>query len=237
MRSKAPRIKNGCSLGTPSLEGKIMESSKDYIDKFYILKELGPIASIKLFGSRVLSFNYYYVLRKNLMETHADPHPAQHKMEISPICEDDIRQILSSLGSCSVAEKRDVLAYLLFYQSGFKSCYVMRRDDQVAYIQTLISPADNRLIAGKYRSKFYQLKDTQVMIENVFTFPPFRGLGCFQSGTLQLLDLARARGYRSALCYVRKERVAALTDLVSMGFKITKLMPEYKILGKVWRVL
>ena len=81
------------------------------------------------------------------------------------------------------------------------------------------------------------MKDIQVMIENVFTFPAFRGLGCFQSGTRQLLDLARARGCRSALCYVRKERVAALTDLVTMGFKITKLMPEYKILGKVWRVL
>jgi len=181
--------------------------------------------------------SHYYVLRKNLLEAPDSQAPIKHKMEVSLIGADDINQILNSLDTCNDAEKRDVLAYLLFYQSGFKNCYVMKRDDKVAYMQTLIFSEENALISEKYRSKFYQLKDTQVMIENVFTFPAFRGLGCFQSGTRQLLDLARAKGCRSALCYVRKERVAALTDLVTMGFKITKLMPEYKILGKVWRVL
>ena len=214
-----------------------METANQCIDYFYILKELGLKATFLLLGSRMLSVNHYYVLRKNLLETRSDPDPVKHRMEIAPITERDIGQILGSLGACNTAEKRDVLAYLLFYQSGFKNCYVMRRDDQVAYMQTLICPADNGLISKRYAKKFYQLKDTQVMIENVFTFPPFRGLGCFQSGTLQLLDLARAKGYRSALCYVRKDRVAALTDLVNMGFKITKLMPEYKILGAVWREL
>jgi len=217
-------------------KGKMMEPSENYIDTFYILKELGPKASLKLLGSRILSINYYYVLRKNLLETGPD-NPLKNTMEISPICAGDIRGILNSLGTCSEAEKKDVLSYVLFYQSGFKNCYVMRRDDNVAYMQTLILPTDNALITDKYRSKFYPLKDTQVMIENVFTFPKYRGLGCFQSGTLQVLALARAQGYRSALCYVRKERVAALTDLVNMGFKITKIMPEYKILGRVWRAL
>jgi ribosomal protein S18 acetylase RimI-like enzyme len=213
-----------------------MESPKNYLDTFHILKELGTKASLKLLGSRILSINYYYVLRKNLLEPEPS-NPIKNKMEISPICEGDINAILNSLGACSAAEKKDVLSYVLFYQSGFKNCYVMRRGDKIAYMQTLILPTDNELITDKYRSKFYPLKDTQVMIENVFTFPPYRGLGCFQSGTLQLLALARAQGYRSALCYVRKERVAALTDLVNMGFKITKIMPEYKILGGVWRAL
>ena len=214
-----------------------MDASNDYINKFYILKELGPRASLELLGSRILSINHYFVLRKNLMETANNLTAVKHKMEISPICADDISQILSDLNACNATEKRDVLAYLLFYQNGFKNCYVMRRDNKVAYIQTLIYPAENGLIKEEYSSKFYQLKDTQVMIENVFTFPAFRGLGCFQSGTTQILDLARTQGYRSALCYVRKDRVAALTELVNMGFKITKVMPEYKILGKVWRAL
>ena len=213
-----------------------MEPSKNHIDSWYVVKELGLKASLKLLGSRILSINYYYVLRKNLLEAGPD-NPVKNKMEISPLCEGDLGGILNSLGACNAAEKRDVLSYVLFYQSGFKNCYVMRRDDNVAYMQTLILPTDNALITDKYRRKFYPLKDTQVMIENVFTFPKYRGLGCFQSGTLQVLALARAQGYRSALCYVRKERVAALTDLVNMGFKITKIMPEYKIFGRVWRAL
>ncbi len=216
---------------------KRMEELIDGIDYLFILKELGLKASFLLLGSRVFSLNHYYVLRKNLMETQQGPELSKHKMEIAPIGEMDIGQILESLGNCSAAEKRDVLAYLLFYRSGFKNCYVMRRGEQVAYMQTLICPSDNDLIKQRYHKKFYPLKETQVMIENVFTFPAFRGLGCFQSGTLQLLELARAQGYRSALCYVRKDRFAALTDLVNMGFKITKLMPEYKIFGVVWRAL
>jgi ribosomal protein S18 acetylase RimI-like enzyme len=214
-----------------------MKLSADHLDHFDILKELGLKASLRLLGSRLLSMNHYYVLRKNLMEAQSELPPSRHKLEVAPISERDISQILSDLDACNSTEKRDVLAYLLFYQSGFKNCYVMRRDDKVAYMQTLIYSEDNALITEKYRSKFYPLKDNQVMIENVFTFPAYRGLGCFQSGTTQLLDLARARGCRSALCYVRKDRVAALTELVNMGFKITKIMPEYKIFGKVWRGL
>jgi ribosomal protein S18 acetylase RimI-like enzyme len=213
-----------------------MKLSADHLNHLDILQELGLKASLRLLGSRLLSMNHYYVLRKNLMEP-SDQHPPRHKLEVAPICDRDITQILSDLDGCSAAEKRDVLAYLLFYQSGFKNCYVMKRDDKVAYMQTLIYAEDNPLITEKYRSKFYPLKENQVMIENVFTFPAYRGLGCFQSGTTQLLDLARARGCRSALCYVRKDRVAALTELVNMGFKITKLMPEYKVFGKVWRML
>lgn len=212
-----------------------MEQTTAYVDHRYILRELGPAASLRLLGSRILSLTHYYVLRKNLLE----PAGVQirHPMELSPIQDGDIAQILGSLDGCTPAEKRDVLAYLLFYQSGFKNCFVMRRGERVAYIQTLIYPSENDLIARKYRTKFYPLKETQVMIENVFTFPPYRGLGCFQSGTAQLLEMARAQGFRSALCYVRKDRVSALTELVNMGFKITKLMPEYKVLGAVWRGL
>jgi ribosomal protein S18 acetylase RimI-like enzyme len=214
-----------------------MKLSNDHIDILYILRVLGPTTSLKLLGSRILSINHYYVLRKNLLEPPNKAHPIKNKMEVAPISRGDVHEILASLDACCPAEKKDVLAYLLFYQSGFKNCYVMRRDENVAYMQTLIFPSENSLIKEKYRGKFYPLKDSQVMIENVFTFPPFRGLGCFQSGTTQLLELARAKGYRSALCYVRKDRVAALTDLVNMGFKITKMMPEYKVLGRVWREL
>ena len=214
-----------------------MKPSNGCIDSFYVLNELGPKASVRLLGSRILSFNHYYVLKKNLVEPLHGTNPVRDTMKISPICEKDIGEILISLAGCPVAERRDVLAFLLFFQSGFKNCYVMRRDGKVAYMQTLIFPTENGLIADKYSRKFYPLKDTQVMIENVFTFPPYRGLGCFQSGTRQLLELARCRGYRAALSYVRGDRVASLTELVTMGFKITKMIPEYKLFGAVWRGL
>lgn len=75
------------------------------------------------------------------------------------------------------------------------------------------------------------------MIENAFTFPPYRGLGYLLSGTLQLLDQARERGYRSAVCYIRKDNLKSINEFSKMGFKITKMVTEYKFFGKTWRTL
>ncbi|GFO69665.1 hypothetical protein GMLC_32440 [Geomonas limicola] len=207
------------------------------VDNWQILRELGPFNSLKLLGSRVLSLDHYFVLRKNLMAAEPEAPALGAKFTLEPIAPCDVQSILDSLESLTAAEKRDVLGYLHFYQSGFKNCFVMRRDGQVAYMQTLIYPEQNDLIAKKYRTKFYPLKESQVMVENVFTFVPFRGLGCLQAGTGKLLDLARSQGYRSAVCYIRKDRIVSLNEFIKMGFKITRMMPEYKVLGRVWRDL
>jgi len=207
------------------------------VNNWNILRELGPLNSLKLFGSRVLSLDHYFVLRKNLMEPEPEAPTLGAKLVLEPITPGDIENILNSLESLTPAEKRDVLGYLHFYQSGFKNCFVMRRDGQVAYMQTLIYPEQNDLIEKKYRTKFYPLKESQVMVENVFTFLPFRGLGCLQLGTRKLLELARSQGYRSAVCYIRKDRIVSLNEFIKMGFKITRMMPEYKVLGRVWRDL
>lgn len=207
------------------------------INNWHILRELGPVSSLKLLGSRVLSLDHYFVLRKNLMEPEPETPAVGAKLALEPIAPSDIEKILESLASLTPAEKRDVLGYLHFYESGFRNCFVMRRDGQVAYMQTLIYPEQNDLIERKYRLKFYPLKESQVMVENVFTFVPFRGLGCLQQGTRKLLELARSKGYRSAVCYIRKDRIVSLNEFIKMGFKITRMMPEYKVLGRVWRDL
>lgn len=214
-----------------------MEPFQTQITGGTILRELGPLGSVKLLASRILSLNHYFILKMNLNEVQNRPFQVRHPMEMVPIRESDITQILASLDGCTPAERRDVLAFLVFYQNGFKNCFVMRRAEKVAYIQTVIYPSENDLIARRYSTKFLPLQETQVMVENVFTFPPYRGLGCFQSGTWQLLELARANGYRSALSYVRKDRIQALTELVRMGFKIVRIVPEYKMFGAVWRGL
>jgi hypothetical protein len=211
------------------------QSCLDVLDGLFIMKQLGPKAGAQLLASRLCSLSHYFVLRKNLMEPEAAP--VRHAMQMTPIDECGLRGILGSLEGLEPAERRDLLGYLLFYRSGFKNCYVMRREGQVAYMQTLIYPEENAVIEQKYRRKFYPLKESQVMIENVFTFLPFRGLGCLQSGTRQLLDLARSQGYRSAVCYIRKDRIVSLNEFVKMGFRITRIMPEYKLFGKVWRGL
>jgi ribosomal protein S18 acetylase RimI-like enzyme len=75
------------------------------------------------------------------------------------------------------------------------------------------------------------------MIENVFIFPRFRGRGYLPFGTLQLLELAINKKYPTAICYIRKDRINALNEFTKLGFKIIKLVKEFRFMGMVWRTL
>lgn len=202
----------------------------------YIVKQLGLVPVLALAKSRLCSLAHYYILRGALSAT-ALRVPTGSKVTISPLGEDDIDDIKDSLASCDAADRKEILARLLFYKSGFKNCYVIRCGNKIAYMQWIIYPEENDVIMEKYRNRFDPLHAGQVMVENAFTFPAFRGLGYLQRGTQQLLDLAWRRGYRSAVCYIRKENIASLNGFCQMGFRITKIVPEYKFLARVWRSL
>jgi len=203
----------------------------------YILNELGFMAFAKLSASRFLSINHYYILRRSTANINLDATTVQAKLKLSPICENDIDEILRSQAECDVSDKKQILSRMLFLKSGFENCHVIRIKNKIAYMQWIIYPTENGIIKERYGNKFYPLNDEQVMIENAFTFPPYRGLGYLQSGTLQLLDLARAKGFRSSVCYIRKDNINSLREFTKMGFQITKLVTEYKLFGKVWRTL
>ena len=51
----------------------------------------------------------------------------------------------------------------------------------------------------------------------------------------QLLNRCRDQGCRRVITYARKDNVNSLNVLCGMGFKITKLVSEYKLLGYGWR--
>ncbi|HBG05644.1 MAG: hypothetical protein A2075_18365 [Geobacteraceae bacterium GWC2_58_44] len=210
-----------------------MKSAKALTEILYVARELGPRSSLELLTSRIFSINHYYILCKSLSDARGSA--AAGKTELFPISEGDVREIENSLTACSAADRREILSRLIFYQSGFGNCYVMRRDNKVTFMQWIIYPTENGLIREKYANYYCPLGEKQVMIENAFTFPAYRGLGCLASGTRQLMELARAQGYRSAVCYIRKDRIAAVNEFVRMGFTITRMIPEYKVLGGIWR--
>ena len=132
---------------------------------------------------------------------------------------------------------RSIVGRLHFHASGFSNCYVMTAGEEIAYLQWLILPADNDVIRSRFSTKFYPLGERQVMVENVFTFPKFRGRGLLPYGTLHLLQLARDKGFSSVICYIRKDNITSLNEFFRMGFKITKMVQEYKVLGRTWRTL
>jgi hypothetical protein len=203
----------------------------------YILRTLGPGGVLRLLGSRLFSVNHYYLLGKNLAAPLECPEAIGIMTPLMEITKEDIAMINDSLNSLDANDKREVLARLMFYWNGFRNCYIVKTGGNVAYMQWIIFPTENQTIKEKYSARFYPLTRNQVMIENAFTFPRYRGTGYLLHGTAALLDLARSKGYRSAICYIRRDRVASLNEFTRMGFRIIRMLSEYRVFGRVWRKL
>ncbi len=150
----------------------------------------------------------------------------------------DITEIRDNLKSLGPIDKKELILRLFFYEAGFKNCYVARNTKgQIVYLQWLIYPYENVIIKSRFGSRFYPLKEKEVMLENAFTFPRFRGLGLLPSVSAQLLDIARQDGYASCITYIRKDQIVSLNEFTRLGFKITKLVREFKFLGVTRRML
>jgi L-amino acid N-acyltransferase YncA len=104
-------------------------------------------------------------------------------------------------------------------------------------MQWIIYPDENDIIAKYYLNRFKLLKNNQILLENAFTFPRYRGLGLFAAVTSDLLEKAKDEGYKSAITYIRKNALDSLNEFMKQGFKLNAIIREYKILGITKRML
>ena len=121
---------------------------------------------------------------------------------------------------------------LFFYHAGFKNCYLaITEKGDIAAMQWMVYPDENELIKHAFQDRFYPLKKNQLMLQNFFTFPRFRGLGYMPAMVVDLMKMAKEDGYRNVIGYIRKDRVGMINEMINIGFKLRKLIREYKILG------
>jgi hypothetical protein len=221
------------------VEVELITDIVELLDKsVYLFMALGAVELLQLLASRLfLGVEHYYQLGKSLAAPLGCPAPLGITATIEEISKEDWLKIQNTLPSLDAKDKRELLARQFFYWDGFTNCYVIKNGADIAFIQWIIYPSENSIIKEKYPTKFSPLSSTQVIIENAFTFPRYRGRGYLLHGTAALLDLARGSGYKSAICYIRKDRIASLNEFMRMGFKIIRIMREYKFLGRVWRKL
>jgi GNAT superfamily N-acetyltransferase len=229
----------GYSLQTRKKTGDhdFMETENKLNEIVNLFKSLGPKLFFRTLGSLVFSINHYYFLGRNLEAKINFPTLNMPSVEFSAIDENDLGLLETYAKSLGPDDRRELIGRLRFYESGFKNCYVIKNGDAIAYLQWIIYPKENSIIQDRYAKKFYPLGSNQVMIENAFTFPKHRGRGYLLFATGQLLETARSQGYTSAICYIRNDRIASLNEFFNMGFKIIRMIKEYKLLGMVWRTL
>ncbi len=203
----------------------------------YMIANLGGRGLIQLLRDRFFSINHYYVMKVNLKTLSAYPLKRNPSGELSPVNERDILKIKQHIKKYTAEDRREILGRILFYERGFRNCYVMKVNNKIAYWQWLLYPDENENIKKYFRNTFYSLNRQQVMIENAFTFPEFRGRGYLPYVTRMLLNKAKEEGYKSAIGYIRTDKVTSLNEFFKMGFKITQYIWELKLFGKIYRNL
>jgi hypothetical protein len=191
------------------------------------LKVLGTVAKDgdpRELGRRIAKLMWSaeecYILRRDL-SLPINPHPrARMPVRTRPLAQHDIPQI--------IAEQPDGIL-LGILQSGIRQCYVaVTNDDEVCYMQWLISPEHR---AGLQSIRFrqpYGFDDDSVVLEFAYTFRRFRGLGIMADA---LTDIAAEdKRARWAWTYVPRSNVPCLRGCHGAGF-----LP-YRLSHDRWRL-
>jgi len=181
--------------------------------------------------------SHYYILRYPLRRLPPGPPAKLGGSGVELLQPDDLADLYRQLPSLRSEDRRELLSRILFFKSGFRNCYAIKVNASVAYIQWIIHPSENDLLLAHHKHRFLPLAPTEVMIENAFTSPAYRGRGFMPFGSWELLHTAREQGYSQAITYVRKDRIIALNSFLHSGFRISRLVREYKFLGTAWRNL
>jgi hypothetical protein len=159
-------------------------------------------------------------------------------LQIAPATADDFAEIERGIPGLDAESRREVVTRVLFFRRGFSGCHLARdgRGDLVA-MQWLIRPEENALLQSSFPRLYYPLRDREVMTENVFIYPRFRGLGSFATLKHHVLSTAQDEGFLTCHTYVRKDNLVSLNGLLALGFRVERVLTSYNLAGLSWRSL
>jgi hypothetical protein len=141
-------------------------------------------------------------------------------ISIRPARPDDIRQVLNvDEPGIALAERRDRVARQHLMDAGFSYCFVaVTSDDRPCYIQWLIMPSENRLLAQSFGGLFPPLAAHEALLEGAYTPAAFRGQRIMPAAMALLAEKGAEMGATSVLTFVGEENIASLKGCKRAGF-------------------
>ena len=160
------------------------------------------------------------------------PIPCGIRYSLRPASGKDMEEVLQRARTESKESVHELIQRKWFYESGFRNCYVGRTDngDELCYIQWLVSSEDREAMNHGFKGRLPRLKEDEVLVENVFTFQKYRRKGVMSSAVVELAEIAREKGFKRMLAYVREDNIASLKAFEKAGFKKFEEIPEVKFL-------
>lgn len=169
--------------------------------------------------NRVNYDNHSFGLRRDLTVDFAAPEP-RIPLEVRPLEDRDIVRIVdpaaSGLSDEERAERRPRMAML---NAGFETAYVAATEaDEPAYIQWLIGPSQNELLASHFHGIFPPLARDEALLEGAFTPEAYRGKRAMPYAMACVAERGTALGARYVFTFVAQDNGASLAGCTRAGF-------------------
>jgi len=225
--STSTRVTSPAIPARPSFSRRIIEGIS--------LRDFGQLAQFAL--RNLVSMQHCYVLHHHLSTLSPKPPRKLGGGQLRLLDANDIAGLYEQGSALDFKDKLNLLVQLRFYENGFTNCYGLVENGSISYLQWMIGPEENELIRAKYGHCVLPVGDKEILIDNAFTLPSYRGRGYMSYAVWELLSRAKESGYRRAVTYVRKDNINSLNVLTTAGFRFTKLVREWKLMGHSWRNL
>jgi len=191
----------------------------------------GPILFFSHLKGQIYHKYAFVSLQKNL-DTKSLPLPCEVKYSLHLASEEDMQEMLELARAEGKESAYELIGRKLFYDSGFRDCYVARSADtnELCFIQWMISP---QVCQGLYRdfgNMLPMLESTDLWMENSYTFKKYRGKKLYPSALVDLAQIARDKGFKRILTYVREDNIASIKGCERAGFQIFGRGTEVKFL-------
>lgn len=191
----------------------------------------GPMLFFSHLKGQIFHRYTFVGLQKNL-HTNNVPVPCEVKYSLHVASEKDMQEMLEM----AVAEGRDsayeLIGRKLFYDSGFRDCYVARSVDakELCFVQWMISQENYQGLGQGFRNMLPRLERQDIWMENSYTFKKYRGKKVYPSALVELAEIARNKGFERILTYVRADNIASIKGCERAGFQVFERVTEMKLL-------
>ena len=187
--------------------------------------DVGP--ALALARKNLWTSSVAFGFKRDLSVPFAAP-PARARIRIRELEPGDVDQLLRPKAGDSpkqLARQRRLIA------AGIPTCYVaVDPDETPLYMQWLIRPEHNHLLAERFGREFPQLADDEVLLEGAFSPKRFRSRAAAPRAASMIAEGAYPEA-RWALMFVANDNRAVLKLAPLVGFS------EYTVRRATWRLL
>ena len=191
----------------------------------------GPIPFLRHLKAQIYERSIFLGLEKDL-GSDSIVVPCDIPYYLAAATAEDIEELAEAAKAEGKESAYELLGRQWYYESGFRDCYLARSQetDELCFIQYMIPAANYELIDSSFRNRLPNIREDEVWLENSYTFRKYRGKRVMSSILIELASIARRKGFRRMVTYIKEDNIASIKGCERAGFKVFERVPERKLL-------